>query len=162
MIIKTDSILLKPTSSKDAELNEMFQDFDTLSNMSEKNVRPIDTPSEIIFRIEFKGQLIGEIRLKNIKWYNRKSEISLMIAKEHRGKGFAQKALKSILEYAFNTMNFYRLEAEVIDFNEPSKKLVEKSGFTFEGRLREAKYVDGKYYDILRYGLLKREWKNNK
>jgi RimJ/RimL family protein N-acetyltransferase len=35
---------------------------------------------------------------------------------------------------------------------------VEGFGFVLEGRLREAKYNNGKYYDILRYGLLKKEF----
>ena len=158
MKIETEALVLKSTSNKDDELKEMFQNISILSNMSEKSIRPVDVPSEITFRIEKEDELIGEIRIKNIKWYNRKAELSLMIAPIHQGKGYGTDALEKIIEYAFNTMNFYRLEAEVIDFNEPSKKLVEKCGFVFEGRLREAKYVNGKYYDILRYGLLKKGW----
>jgi RimJ/RimL family protein N-acetyltransferase len=161
MKIQSKTLTLHSTSNDDAELKSMFQDLETLSNMSEKNVRPIDIPSEITFRIEADNNLIGEIRIKNIKWYNRKAELSLMIEKSHRGKGYATEALNNIIEYVFNTMNFYRLEAEVIDINAASKRLVEKCGFIFEGRLREAKYVNGKYYDILRYGLLKKEWDMN-
>ncbi len=158
MKIETELLVLKSTGNKDNELKEMFQNISILSNMSEKNIRPVEVPSEITFRIEKEDELIGEIRIKNIKWYNRKAELSLMIAPRYQGKGYGTGALKKIIEYAFNTMNFYRLEAEVIDFNEASKRLVEKCGFLFEGRLREAKYVNGKYYDILRYGLLKKEW----
>lgn len=158
MEIKTKSLLLKTTDPNDAELNEVFQDSDILSNMSEKRLHNLDLPSELVFRIEKEAELIGEIRFQNIKWLNRKAELSLMIKPAHQNKSYGTEAVNRIIEYAFNTMNLYRIEAEVIDFNEASKKLVEKTGFTFEGRLREAKYVNGKYYDILRYGLLKKEW----
>lgn len=62
------------------------------------------------------------------------------------------------MELAFGTFNLYRLEAEVMEFNEPSIRLMESLGFKLEGRLREARYVDGKYWDILRYGILRREF----
>ncbi len=56
-------------------------------------------------------------------------------------------------------MNLHRLEAEVIENNSPSIKLVEQLGFKLEGKLREAKYTEGGYIDILRYGILKNEYK---
>ena len=46
----------------------------------------------------------------------------------------------------------------MIDYNDKAKSLFEKVGFILEGRLRSAKYNDGKYYDVLRYGLLKHEY----
>jgi len=57
-------------------------------------------------------------------------------------------------KYGFKTMNFYRLEAEVAAYNKGGQKLFKKLGFVEEGRLREAKFLDGKYYDIIRYGML--------
>jgi putative hydrolase of HD superfamily len=37
-------------------------------------------------------------------------------------------------------------------------KLAEKVGFTLEARFRNARIVDGKYYDSIGYGILKSEW----
>ncbi|MBN1300148.1 MAG: GNAT family N-acetyltransferase [Melioribacteraceae bacterium] len=158
MIIKTKNLILRPTQSNDEDLKNLFQDIETLSKMSEKNVRPVDTPAEIIFRIESDTKLIGEIRIKNIKWYNRKAQLSIMISDEYRNQGYGFESLVSIIDYIFFTMNFHRIEAEVIDSNQESVRLIEKSGFKPEGRLREAKFVDGKYHDILFYGLLRNEW----
>ncbi|MCD4725796.1 MAG: GNAT family N-acetyltransferase, partial [Bacteroidales bacterium] len=67
-------------------------------------------------------------------------------------------ALQAIIEYAFKRLNLYRLEAEVIDGNLASLKLVDKAGFTAEGRLRKAKFINGEYRDLLRFGLLRREF----
>lgn len=50
-----------------------------------------------------------------------------------------------------------RLTAEVYEYNEVSIKLLEKFGFKKEGRLKKAKFHNGRYYDIFIYGLLKNE-----
>jgi RimJ/RimL family protein N-acetyltransferase len=52
-------------------------------------------------------------------------------------------------------LNFHRLEAEIVDYNEKSINLFESLGFKHEGTMREAKYYEGKYHDIFIYGLLK-------
>ena len=56
-------------------------------------------------------------------------------------------------------MNLHRLEAEVVANNKVSINLIEKLGFKKEGTLREAKYSNGTYYDIYRFGLLRKEYK---
>lgn len=105
-----------------------------------------------------KGTVVREIALKNIRWFSRKGELSFYIGKDYQNKGYAGEALKIFLEHVFNRLNLYRLEAEAYEYNNPSIKLLEKAGFVFEGRAREAKFSNRKYIDILRYGLLKKEY----
>ncbi|MCF8241947.1 MAG: GNAT family N-acetyltransferase [Melioribacteraceae bacterium] len=162
MYLKSGDLILRQTNPGDEELINLIDDASELFPMSEVRLYPSPMPKEMIFRIEKDDQLLGEISLKNIKWYNRKAEIGIILKKEFYGKGFGTNALKSIMDYAFNKMNFYRLEAEVLEFNVGSIKLLEKLGFVKEGVLREAKYSDGKYWDIFRYGLLSREYKKSK
>ncbi len=159
MILKKGKITLRTTTPDDEELKALFQNADDLLNMSETRVYPNGMPTEIIFRIEKETTLIGEVRLKNLRWFNRKAELSIIIHKDHQGDGFGKDVLNHIIEYAFNKMNLHRLEAEALEFNETSVMLLEKLGFQLEGRLREAKYHNDKYWDILRYGLLKSEFK---
>ena len=125
---------------------------------SEPRLYPPNMPSSMVFRIEHEDTLIGEIGFRTIKWFNRKAEISLFITPEYQGKGHGKQALLMLMKFAFKKMNMYRLEAEVIDNNDRAKSLVEKLGFVLEGRLRDAKYNDGNYYDILRYGMLISEY----
>jgi RimJ/RimL family protein N-acetyltransferase len=101
---------------------------------------------------------IGQVSFKSIRWFNRKAELSLFIKPEFQGRKYGMKILETMMEYAFGKLNFYRLEAEVIEYNKKAIKLVEMLGFTLEGRLRQAKYSEGKYFDILRYGILKHEF----
>jgi len=155
MVIKQDQLELVLSGTADEDLQELFYEYDDLSNLSELRLHQGKMPGSQIFRIELNGELIGEIGLKSIRWYNRKGEIHLALKKDFRGKGIGKKALLLMIDYAFNTLNFHRLEAEVVAYNKGSQKLFEKLGFRQEGLLREAKYYQGRYHDILRYGMLK-------
>jgi RimJ/RimL family protein N-acetyltransferase len=158
MKLQEGQVKIVSTGIDDEDLKELGQDYSVLENLSETRLYPPNMPSSMVFRIEYEDKLIGEIGFRTIKWFNRKAEISLFIAPAHQGKGFGKQALLMLMKFAFKKMNLYRLEAEVIDYNDPAKSLVEKLGFVLEGRLRDAKYNDGNYYDILRYGMLMSEY----
>ncbi len=161
MLITTESLILKRTGRDDPELAALIEDSETASGLSEARVFP-GLPQTIVLRIEKDNKVVGEAGFKNIKWINRKAELNILIKKEFRNKGFAKEVLAGMINYGFMTLNFHRLEAEVYEYNKASVKLVEHLGFSVEGKLREAKYNNGKYYDIIRYGLLRNEWQKNK
>ena len=161
MVITTKSLLLKRTNSYDPELSGLIEDIDTASNLTESRIYSSEMPRTITFRIEKNKQLIGEVGFKNIKLINRKAELNIIMKKEHRNKGYAKEALCEMIEYGFRNLKFHRQEAEVYEYNKVSIRLVENIGFVKEGELREAKYHNGKYHSILRYGLLKNEWQKH-
>lgn len=158
MILNIDELKIVQTSSDDSDVENIILNSPDIENMSEVNLYPKGTPTELLYKIYDENNLAGYIKLTRIRWFNRKAEISIMIKKEFQKKGFGTKVMRGIINYAFTKMNLHRLEAEVLEFNEPSIKLMEKLGFKREGSLREAKYNDGKYWDIYRYGLLRNEW----
>jgi RimJ/RimL family protein N-acetyltransferase len=158
MKIKGSKISLNQRPLSDEEKKTLYSSNKDIDTMSEVWRYPEGTPTEIAFKIEREGKTIGELKMKNFRWFNRKAELALIILPEEQGKGYGTDALKTIIEYAFNDMNLHRLEGEVIEYNDVSKKVLETLGFKPEGRLREAKYSKGKYWDILRYGLLKNEY----
>jgi RimJ/RimL family protein N-acetyltransferase len=158
MVIKSNELEFKLSSKDDPEVISVSSESDDLENMSEVRMYPDGMPAEMIFKIEKGNEVIGEFRFTRLRWYNRKSELSIILKKEFQGKGYGTETMQKMIDFAFNKMNLYRLEAEVLEFNKASIKLVEKLGFQKEGVLRSAKYSRGKYWDIYRYGLLKNEW----
>lgn len=159
MIIPGKGLNLIMHEEPDTAIQEILHDPGILENLSEARSYPASMPSDICFRIEKEGEVIGQACLKNIRWINHKAEISMFIRKDMQGKGLGLRALQSIIEYGFKRLNLFRLEAEVIDGNKASLILIEKTGFTEEGRLREAKFVNGEYKDLLRFGLLRKEYR---
>ncbi|OAA27995.1 hypothetical protein AT15_04725 [Kosmotoga arenicorallina S304] len=160
VLFKGEGFYLRSTCKDDSELKELINREEILLNMSEKRMYPQEMPSEIIFRIEKDSKLIGEVSLKSIKWFNRKAELSIFIAPEFQGQGMGKKALKLLMKHAFDTFNLHRLEAEVFEYNAASKKLIEELGFKLEGTLREARYYNGKYWDIFKYSILEYEFRD--
>ena len=45
--------------------------------------------------------------------------------------------------------------------NAPSKKVIEKCGFTYEGTLRDYFYIDGKYEGRMYFSILEDEYEKN-
>ncbi len=158
MVIKIEDLTIKFLKEEDEELTQLLENSDDIMNMSEVSYYPADMPTEMKFKIEKDGKVIGSIVFSRIRWFNRKSEISIILKKEFQGKGYGKKSLKAAMDFAFNKMNLHRLEAEVYEFNNVSIKLIESLGFKKEGILREAQYSKGKYWDIIRYGILRNEF----
>jgi ribosomal-protein-alanine N-acetyltransferase len=77
---------------------------------------------------------------------------------EFRGQGFASEATRLFVEYLFairRDMN--RAALYIHPDNAASKRLAERCGFTYEGRIREGWFNLGQWHDLLVYGLLRRE-----
>lgn len=62
------------------------------------------------------------------------------------------------LEQVFGTFRLKKLSCEVLAFNESVVRLHKKFGFREEGVFREHHKMNEDYKDIIRLGLLAREW----
>ena len=56
-------------------------------------------------------------------------------------------ALKSVSQYAFSEFGLIRITAFVLESNMASAKVLEKSGFNFEGTLRKYYRKNNNYLD---------------
>jgi RimJ/RimL family protein N-acetyltransferase len=74
------------------------------------------------------------------------------------GHGYATEAARSLLQWAFNTLDVNRVQAETDTRNTASARVLEKLGFVREGKLREDCVVNGEVSDSWVYGLIRREW----
>jgi len=81
---------------------------------------------------------------------------------ENWGKGYGTDALSLWCDYLFEQRpDFVRLDLRTWSGNTGMMKLAEKLGFTREATFRQARIVDGDYYDGLGYGILREEWETN-
>nr|WP_309502608.1 UDP-4-amino-4,6-dideoxy-N-acetyl-beta-L-altrosamine N-acetyltransferase [uncultured Roseovarius sp.] len=62
------------------------------------------------------------------------------------------------LEHVFQTLELHKLSCEVLAFNQPVIKLHKKFGFRQEGVFRDHHKMDGRFIDIVRFGMLAEEW----
>ena len=127
-------------------------------NLTEKWTYPEGMPGSLTFEIKKDETVIGQAAYKAFRWFNRKAELSLFLHPDFQNKGLGVSILNSMIHHAFFSLNLHRLEAEVNAYNDVGLRIMDKLGFVKEGVLREARYLDGKYYDIIRFGLLKRDF----
>jgi RimJ/RimL family protein N-acetyltransferase len=74
------------------------------------------------------------------------------------GHGYATEAARALLQWAFDTLDLNRVQAETDTRNLASARVLEKLGFVREGTLREDCVVNGEVSDSWVFGLLRREW----
>jgi [ribosomal protein S5]-alanine N-acetyltransferase len=75
------------------------------------------------------------------------------------GRGYATEAARALLQWAFDTLDLNRVQAETDTRNAASARVLEKLGFVREGTLREDCVVNGEVSDSWVYGLIRREWR---
>ncbi len=75
-----------------------------------------------------------------------------------KGMGFGRKSIKLTKKFCFEVLRCHRLWLDVYDYNLRGIKLYESEGFIKEGTLRECKKIDGKYYSMCIFSMLKGEY----
>jgi [ribosomal protein S5]-alanine N-acetyltransferase len=74
------------------------------------------------------------------------------------GHGYATEGASALLQWAFDTLDLNRVQAETDTRNVASARVLEKLGFVLEGTLREDCVVNGDVSDSWVYGLIRRDW----
>ena len=106
----------------------------------------------------------GSTRFGLINYKNKVLQIGwTWIGKEFQGTGLNANMKFLMLQYAFETLEFEKVEFRIDERNTKSRKAVEKSGAILEGVLRkDTLMLDGFKRSTCCYGILKEEWINIK
>jgi len=98
---------------------------------------------------------IGNIALQSIHLINRNAEFAVLIGdKAGWGKGYGLEAGRLICRHGFDALNLHRIYCGTFADNVGMIGLAHALGMKEEGRRREAAFKDGKYIDIVEFGLL--------
>uniref|UniRef100_A0A7V4NG82 N-acetyltransferase n=1 Tax=Fervidobacterium pennivorans TaxID=93466 RepID=A0A7V4NG82_FERPE len=129
---------------------------------SERRITKAEPVTLVFFSEKNDGnyEKIGFVEF-DLRVINKNAYITFYVTPQYRGKGIGKLMLRKALEFAFKELNLHRITAEVYEYNERSLRLLESLGFKKEGILREAKYHDGRYWDIIVMGLMKEDWKDS-
>lgn len=100
------------------------------------------------------NEIIGSCGYNSFDFKNAKAEIGYDISKAFWGKGYAPEAILSLMDYAFSTLEFNRIEAKVELENINSIKVLQKLNFTFEGTMRMCEKSNEKFIDLSIYSKL--------
>ena len=113
------------------------------------------------FAIETKadGVHIGMCGLHRGRPEDRNAELGIMIGdKSYWNGGCGTDAMLTLLHFGFEQMNLHKVALGVFDFNERAQAVYRKCGFVEEGRFREDVFQDGRYVDVVRMSVIRREF----
>lgn len=101
---------------------------------------------------------IGNVSLDTIDSRHRTARLSIFIAEAtQRGGGLGNRAIRLLLEYAFDSLDLNKVWCKVTHDEENIPSFYEKLGFRVEGKLRQHEFIDGAYVDKVLLGILKEE-----
>ena len=102
----------------------------------------------------------GSTRFGLINWKNKVLHIGwTWIGNDFQGTGLNANMKFLMLQYAFETLQFDKVEFRIDERNKKSRRAVEKLGATLEGILRKDTLMnDGFKRSTCCYGILKDEW----
>jgi [ribosomal protein S5]-alanine N-acetyltransferase len=102
------------------------------------------------------GRIIGHIEFFIPVNYWDAYELSYQLYDEaHAGHGYTTEAVQLLVDYLFGTKKKHRIQLVIVPDNAASKRIAEKCGFIYEGRLRGAFFNDGRNHDVDLFGLLR-------
>ena len=119
--------------------------------------------SEEVFAIYYKAdkKVIGAVgfdpdRKRTIK---KAFSIGYVLNSKYWGRGIMPEAAREVIKLLFTEKNACIVGVYHYPFNERSKRVIEKLGFTYEGRIRySTKIYDGSIHDDLCYSMTKEEF----
>ena len=175
--IEVGMIILREIEQKD--INSAFQYFSDVEVVKYWGASPFTDPQHVAgmlngMRLSFykdegirwgialkeTDEMIGTIGFHNWSKSANRAEIGYELAREHWGRGILSSVMRPVLSCGFNDFGMNRIAATIRHENTASIKLIEKFGFKQEGILRDYQSVNGAYFDLLLFSLLKREYKN--
>ena len=130
---------------------------DTLNNFVKSNAIS-NTSLGLAIIDKASNEHIGNISLQGINWIDRSAEIAFLLGeKTFWGKGVMYEAGKLLLNHGFYTLNLHRIHCGTSSENIGMQKLAKKLGMQQEGIRREAIFKNNYYFDIIEFGMLKKE-----
>ena len=174
-LLTTARLQLRSISKADSDdLYAIYSDMKTLEywgqdpvqspadawNKIKVNMQSVENGTAFLWGIVLRdsNRLIGTCTIFRINQQNKNGEAGYILNRAHWGKGLMTETMNSVLDYAFNDLDFHRLEADTDPDNAASLALLEKFGFQREGYFRERWFVHGKWHDSVMLGVLRSEY----
>lgn len=102
---------------------------------------------------------IGNISLQSISSINRNAELAILIGdKRHWGKNVGFKAGEMLLYHGFMKLNLEKIFCGTAADNTGMRRMAERLGMQLEGTKRSHLYLNGRWIDLIEYGILRRDY----
>ena len=98
---------------------------------------------------------LGVVYIQNIEEEHSKAEEGIFLGEEEAfGRGIGTEAARLMVRYAFEILGLHKLSARVLAYNMASRRMHEGAGYEQEAYFKQELYLDGKYEDLIFYGII--------
>lgn len=104
------------------------------------------------------GECIGQIAYFLVDSKNHFAEIEYCIGAEFQCRGYATESTKAVIAFGFDRINLHKVQICTKTINKPSRRVIEKCGFTYEGTLRDYFFMNGEYVGRHYFSILRKEY----
>ena len=104
-------------------------------------------------------RLIGHAALFGANAHNRAATFAVVIGPPYQNRGLGTATTRMMLRYGFDELGLHRIGLTVAAFNERGLATYRTVGFVEEGRIREAIFRSGAWFDLVYMGVLARDWR---
>lgn len=119
-----------------------------------------EDPAKHLLIFERDGQPVGFVNISVIDSQAQRAEWGFYLA--HAASPGSGKLLgKHALRHAFDKLQLHKVCGEALVYNERSIRFHERFGFIQEARLRDHHFNGLEYHDVIGFGLLASEWRQN-
>jgi 8-oxo-dGTP pyrophosphatase MutT (NUDIX family) len=110
-------------------------------------LRPVSEDQREEFAVEVGGRVVGTVRVRDVG--DSTGEITFALEAATRGRGYATRAVRLLVEYAFGALGLGRVQARVATDNAAAVRVARRAGLRNEGVVRVALDVDAADYALL-------------
>ena len=137
-------------------VRDLFPHPYTIQDAHEFLQRAISEQPEMKFCIEMDGTAVGAIGVHpGQDVYQHAATVGYWLGEQFWGRGIMTEVVTAVTDFCFDNFPLRRISAEVFANNPASARVLEKAGFTFEGRLKNNVMKDGQVLDSLLYARIK-------
>ena len=131
-------------------VRDLFPHPYTIQDAHEFLERATSEQPEMKFCIEIDGAAVGGIGVHlGQDVYQHTATLGYWLGEGFWGRGITTEAVTAVIDLCFEKFLLRRISAEVFANNPASARVLKKSGFAFEGRLKNNVIKDGKLLDSL-------------
>jgi RimJ/RimL family protein N-acetyltransferase len=98
---------------------------------------------------ETKRPFFGHVMLHTLAWRHKRAEIGYWLIPAARGRGVGSTAVSLLVEWAFEELEFERIEITTAPDNGPARALATSLGFVEEGVMTGRNLVRGRRVDAM-------------
>jgi len=102
--------------------------------------------------------ILGAITLDNIRrGPSQAGTTGYWIGEPYARQGYMREAIEAVVHYAFTTLDLSRIEAGCLPQNTPSRSLLEKCGYKYEGVAQSYLQINGRWRTHVLYANLRHD-----